>query len=108
MKDRTGTAHDGADRPSEVVPVYDGSTDLPPNAMYRMGPEGTKGAEDDDWAPHRDLVGPDGTIELVFGGFVIRGAGDRVMLVDGGVGHSRTRARAWPAVTCSRASPASV
>ena len=70
----------------EVVPVFDGSVDLAPNAMYRMGPEGVKGAEEDDWAPHRDLVGPDGTIELVFGGFLIRGADDRVMLVDGGVG----------------------
>ncbi len=70
----------------EVVPVFDGSVDLQPNAMYLMGPDDVKGGAEDDWAPHRDLVSDDGTIELVFGGFLVRGAGDRLMLVDGGVG----------------------
>ena len=61
--------------------------------MYRLGPEGMKGGAEDDWAPHRDLLADDGTLELVFGGFLIRGAGDRVILVDGGVGPPAARHR---------------
>ena len=49
------------------------------------GPPGLKGGDAADWEPHQDLL-DDGMVEFVFGGFLVRGAGDRVMLVDGGVG----------------------
>jgi glyoxylase-like metal-dependent hydrolase (beta-lactamase superfamily II) len=86
MKDRRGIGATVQIGHLEVVPVYDGSVDLRPTAMYRMGPDAVKGATREDWAPHQDLVADDGTIELVFGGFLLRGAGDRLVLVDGGVG----------------------
>ncbi|HXY94802.1 MAG TPA: MBL fold metallo-hydrolase [Acidimicrobiia bacterium] len=69
----------------EVLSVFDGAAKVPATAAYQMGPPGTKGGDDADWEPHRDLL-DDGTVEFVFGGFVIRGAGDRVLLVDGGIG----------------------
>ena len=71
----------------EVLSLFDGSAKFPATASYRMGPEGQKGVEESDWEPHRELI-DDGMVEYVFGGFLIRGVGDRVMLVDGGVGAS--------------------
>ena len=50
-----------------------------------MGPKGLKGGDEADWEPHQDLL-DDGMLEFVFGGFLVRGAGDRVMIVDGGIG----------------------
>jgi glyoxylase-like metal-dependent hydrolase (beta-lactamase superfamily II) len=69
----------------EVLSLYDGSVKFPATNPYRMGPQGQKGVEESDWEPHRELL-DDGMVEYVFGGFLIRGAGDRVMLVDGGYG----------------------
>ena len=86
MSARTGTGATVRVGHLEVVPVFDGSVDVAPTAMFRTGPPGMRGADDADWAPHQDLLSADGTVELVFGGFLIRGAGDRLMLVDGGVG----------------------
>ena len=86
MKDRTGVGDVVKIGELQVLPVFDGSTDLAPTGMYRLGPEEMLGGDEDDWAPHRDLLADDGTLELVFGGFLVRGAGDRLILVDGGVG----------------------
>jgi glyoxylase-like metal-dependent hydrolase (beta-lactamase superfamily II) len=69
----------------EVLSLLDGSMKFPASTAYRMGPEGLKGRDATDWEPHQDLL-DDGMVEFVFGGFLIRGAGDRVILVDGGVG----------------------
>jgi len=70
----------------EVLSLFDGSVKFPANGPYAMGPEGQKGTAESDWEPHRGLLDDDGMFEYVFGGFLIRGAGDRVMLVDGGYG----------------------
>jgi glyoxylase-like metal-dependent hydrolase (beta-lactamase superfamily II) len=86
MKDRTGVGDVVQVGDLQVLPVFDGSVDLAPSGMYRFGPDAMKGGDDDDWAPHRDLLADDGALELVFGGFLVRGAGDRLLLVDGGVG----------------------
>jgi glyoxylase-like metal-dependent hydrolase (beta-lactamase superfamily II) len=70
----------------EIVPVIDGAAVVDAHAMYRSGPEGYRGRDEGDWQPHRDLLDDQGRVELTFGGFLIRGAGDRLLLVDGGVG----------------------
>jgi glyoxylase-like metal-dependent hydrolase (beta-lactamase superfamily II) len=69
----------------EVLSLYDGSATVPATGAYRMGPPGLKGGDAADWVPHQDLL-DDGMFEIVFGGFLIRGVGERVLLVDGGVG----------------------
>jgi glyoxylase-like metal-dependent hydrolase (beta-lactamase superfamily II) len=69
----------------EVLSLYDGKVRVPATGAYQTGPAGLKGGEAADWGPHQDLL-DDGMVEFVFGGFLIRGAGDRVLLVDGGVG----------------------
>jgi len=70
----------------EVLSVEDGSTRFRPTHAYLAAPEGYKGRDRADWEAHADLIDPDGYIGMTFGGFLIRGAGDRVILVDGGVG----------------------
>jgi glyoxylase-like metal-dependent hydrolase (beta-lactamase superfamily II) len=69
----------------EVLSVFDGSTRFRPTHAYRAGPTGYKGGDLADWQPHREFI-EDGYIEMAFGGYLIRGAGDRLLLVDGGIG----------------------
>jgi glyoxylase-like metal-dependent hydrolase (beta-lactamase superfamily II) len=66
-----------------VTPVHDGVARFPPTQMF-MGQPG-KGKTDEEWAPHRDLLAPDGKLELAMGGFLVR-SGDRLVLVDTGIG----------------------
>ena len=82
-----------------MLSLFDGSAKVPATGAYRTGPAGLKGGDDADWEPHQDLL-DDGMVEFVFGGFLIRGAGDRVMIVDGGIGavsRPAVRARGRPA-----------
>ena len=69
----------------EVLSLFDGKASVPATGAYRTGPTGLKGGDAADWEPHQDLL-DDGMVEFVFGGFLVRGAGDRVILVDGGIG----------------------
>ena len=69
----------------EVLSLFDGSAKIQATGAYQTGPPGMKGAEAADWEPHQELL-DEGMIEVVFGGFLIRGVGDRVLLVDGGIG----------------------
>lgn len=62
----------------EILPVLDGSMRIPATAVYA-------GKTEEDLAPHRGLLDPDGRIEMTFGGFLVR-AGDRVGLIDAGLG----------------------
>ncbi|MGH8993938.1 MAG: MBL fold metallo-hydrolase [Acidimicrobiia bacterium] len=64
----------------EIVPLLDGGARLPAERLLRF-----TGPRDDPWGPHRDLLGPDGFLELAMGGFLVR-SGDRVVLIDTGVG----------------------
>jgi glyoxylase-like metal-dependent hydrolase (beta-lactamase superfamily II) len=70
-----------------IEPVIDGVARIEPSAAYRgVGTvPGAKGSNDEDWAPHQDLVADDGRLEIALGGFLVR-TGDRVVLVDTGVG----------------------
>lgn len=61
-----------------IDPVHDGSAVLPPSGAFA-------GRSEQDWAPHREFLDADGNLELALGGFLIR-AGDRVVLVDAGIG----------------------
>jgi glyoxylase-like metal-dependent hydrolase (beta-lactamase superfamily II) len=63
----------------DVLPVIDGVAKLPPTQAYR-------GTTDEQWAPHRRFLDEDGMFELALGGFLVRGSGDRLVLVDTGVG----------------------
>ncbi|HEV8298018.1 MAG TPA: MBL fold metallo-hydrolase [Acidimicrobiales bacterium] len=71
----------------EVVPVFDGTTSEDPTAFYRVshGEAAQRGFEADDWVPFRDLLDDDGLLQHAYGGFLVR-TGDRVVLIDTGVG----------------------
>ena len=65
----------------EILPVIDGAMRVPPSAAFAK-------TTDADWAPHKDLLGPDGMLEMCLGGFLVRGGPEnRVVLVDCGLGH---------------------
>jgi glyoxylase-like metal-dependent hydrolase (beta-lactamase superfamily II) len=66
----------------EILPVMDGTARMPPSAAFTGG---GKGSKDEDWAPHRQFLNDDGTLEMALGGFLVR-TGDRTVLVDAGVG----------------------
>jgi glyoxylase-like metal-dependent hydrolase (beta-lactamase superfamily II) len=66
----------------DILPVMDGTARMPPTAAFTQA---GKGGSEEDWAPHRQLLADDGMLELALGGFLIR-TGDRVVLVDTGVG----------------------
>jgi glyoxylase-like metal-dependent hydrolase (beta-lactamase superfamily II) len=40
----------------------------------------------EQWAPHQRFLQPDGMLQFDIGGFLVRAAGDRVVLVDAGLG----------------------
>lgn len=61
-----------------IEPVHDGAAVLPASAAYAQ-------ADDEAWAAHRQFLDADGNLELALGGFLIR-TGDRVVLVDAGLG----------------------
>jgi glyoxylase-like metal-dependent hydrolase (beta-lactamase superfamily II) len=72
----------------DILPVHDGVARLSPTEAYRTGggdDPGGKGAAEQDWAPHRGLLGEDGKLELALGGFLIRSGGHTVV-VDAGIG----------------------
>ncbi|MGH9042962.1 MAG: MBL fold metallo-hydrolase, partial [Acidimicrobiia bacterium] len=64
----------------EIVPLLDGSARLPAADLLRF-----TGTRDDPWGPHQGLLEADGSLELTLGGFLVR-TGDRVVLIDTGVG----------------------
>jgi glyoxylase-like metal-dependent hydrolase (beta-lactamase superfamily II) len=61
-----------------VEPVFDGVM-LAPVTAYQ-------GTTEEQWAPHRRFLGPDGRLEFALGGFLVRAPGDRLVLVDTGIG----------------------
>lgn len=67
----------------QVDPIIDGIGRFSPTEAFA-------GTGESDWAAHRDLLNPDGTVDLAYGGFLIRGAGDHIILVDAGVGDTIT------------------
>jgi glyoxylase-like metal-dependent hydrolase (beta-lactamase superfamily II) len=80
-----------------VIPLYDGShfecawdmfskTIAEALACGRDMPAAARGGAAADWNPHRDLLCPDGALELTFGGFLIPAANGRLVLVDAGIG----------------------
>jgi hypothetical protein len=70
-----------------IEPVLDGVARIEASAAYRgMGTvTGARGTNQEDWSPHLDLLDPDGMLEMALGGFLLR-SGDRVILVDTGMG----------------------
>ena len=71
----------------EVAGVIDGIARAVPSEAYLWGiGEGSgRGVEDADWEPHRGLLADDGMLEMALGGFLLR-SGDRLILVDAGIG----------------------
>jgi glyoxylase-like metal-dependent hydrolase (beta-lactamase superfamily II) len=75
-----------------IDPVMDGTGRFAPTDAYlSSGGGGTRGGRAEDWAPHRDLLDADGMLALAIGGFLVR-TGDRVVLVDTGLGNLDTGA----------------
>jgi hypothetical protein len=68
-----------------IDPIIDGTFSVDPASAYRSGVKGTSG---DDWAPHREFL-VDGKLEFTLGGFLVR-TGDRIALVDTGLGETRS------------------
>ena len=62
----------------EILPVLDGVARYPISDPFL-------GMSPDAWLPHRQFLTSDDELELALGGFVVR-SGDRVVLVDCGVG----------------------
>jgi glyoxylase-like metal-dependent hydrolase (beta-lactamase superfamily II) len=62
-----------------VEPVFDGVMKAQATAF--------KGTTEEQWAPHRRFLGADGMLEFALGGFLVRAPGDRVVLVDAGIGN---------------------
>jgi glyoxylase-like metal-dependent hydrolase (beta-lactamase superfamily II) len=60
-----------------VVPVSDGLAKLPPSYFGNV-----------DWERHQALLGPDGTLDLLIGAFLVH-TGEQTVLVDAGVGPLR-------------------
>jgi glyoxylase-like metal-dependent hydrolase (beta-lactamase superfamily II) len=63
-----------------IEPVFDG--------VMRAKPTQFKGSTEEMWAPHRRFLDEDGMVELALGGFLVRGGGDSLVLVDCGIGPS--------------------
>jgi glyoxylase-like metal-dependent hydrolase (beta-lactamase superfamily II) len=64
----------------EILPVPDGWARMPAVDLLRF-----TGPREDPWLPHEQFLAEDGSIELSLGGFLVR-TGDRVVLIDAGVG----------------------
>jgi glyoxylase-like metal-dependent hydrolase (beta-lactamase superfamily II) len=60
-------------------PLYDGVMRAPATLFYG-------GTTTEQWAPHQRFLEPDGMIRFDLGGFLVRGRGERVMLIDAGMG----------------------
>ena len=64
----------------EILPIHDGTAEIPAvEALRFIGPG------NDPWAAHQQFLTPEGKLHLSLGGFAIR-TGDRVVLIDAGVG----------------------
>ncbi len=63
-----------------IEPIFDG--------VMKAAPSKFVGTTDEMWAPHRQFLDENGMVELALGGFLVRGANDRVILVDCGIGPS--------------------
>lgn len=64
----------------EIVPLLDGVMHLDVRGI-----EG-KGADPADWIGTSTPLRPDNTVEIALGGFLVRGANDRIVLIDAGLG----------------------
>ena len=64
----------------DIQPVHDGWAHMPASDLLRF-----TGGRSDPWRPHEEFIRDDGSIELSLGGFLVR-TGDRVVLIDAGVG----------------------
>ncbi len=70
----------------QVLPVLDGSARFDAAKMFAdLSPLPGLGTSEEDWLPHQDLLDDDGRLELAFGAYVVR-SGERIMLVDAGMG----------------------
>jgi glyoxylase-like metal-dependent hydrolase (beta-lactamase superfamily II) len=65
----------------DVSPVADGTVYMDPT-FFNYG----KSLADWETAGHRDLLTPEGLLELTVGGFIVRGSGDRLVMIDTGFG----------------------
>jgi len=74
-----------------IQPVLDGVARMEASAAYRgIGTvTDVRGADQEDWSPHLDLLDADGMLEMALGGFLLR-SGERVVLVDTGVGDTES------------------
>ncbi len=62
-----------------VEPLYDGVMKVEATSAF-------KGTTEEMWAPHRKFLDADGMLEMAIGSFLVRAPGDRLALVDLGLG----------------------
>jgi glyoxylase-like metal-dependent hydrolase (beta-lactamase superfamily II) len=60
-------------------PLYDGVMRAPATLFYG-------GTTTEQWAPHQRFLEPDGMLRFDLGGFLLRGPGERAVLIDAGIG----------------------
>jgi glyoxylase-like metal-dependent hydrolase (beta-lactamase superfamily II) len=75
----------------EILPVVDGIGRVTPAQLYAAGDSRRrlgKGLTDVDWEPHRDLLDPEGRLEMPVRSFVVQ-SGGRVLVIDLGFGPDR-------------------
>ena len=75
----------------EVIPLSDGVCLMPPEYFPNA-----------DWSAHQALFGPDGTMRLPIGCFLVR-TGDQTVLIDAGLGPATSAGSS--VATCLRHSP---
>lgn len=61
-----------------ITPVLDSVVRAPAGRLYSNTP-------DEAWDLHRDLLAPGGFVEMFMGGYIVQ-SGDRILLIDAGVG----------------------
>ena len=64
----------------DILPIHDGVACVPVTEALRF-----TGPSDDPFAAHQQFLTADGKLEMAMGGFAVR-VGDRVVLIDAGVG----------------------
>lgn len=70
-----------------------GALHVDPDGVGYFEPEAFRGTTPEMWEQHRQFLTPEGKVELAIGGFLIRGIGDRVVLVDNGIGETEPGSR---------------
>jgi glyoxylase-like metal-dependent hydrolase (beta-lactamase superfamily II) len=69
-----------------IEPLLDGTALFDPTFLWSKNATSGRGREENDWDRQSEFLMPDGQIKFALGGFLVHGMGDRVVVVDLGIG----------------------